>query len=442
LKFGGRQLVGTANELTSALGSSEAVMEVKYNNLELDDVIRFEGGGSVEFARVAGWTVQNTYPDRVEVAGNKTQHVSAGDSIFTTPSGLKTVISVSYDSSNDTTTITISESYGGGQSGLVYVDVGGGPFRYVGLQRDLDGTGANAWDQGDGLFSTSQGEGFIDLYAEHSFTDASQSTIAGPTIAFREKTGSAYTDVEERAVVGNLHDTFGYSQDVFGLAAGKSNGDHITVDPSNGVRLQNGSDTLAQLSGNSLQLGTSGAIVFDPKADTEASIAGTLEMKGPALIRDENDKYRIDPTDGISLNVPDTFVVDRAYTIHDRDISAVQDWVLALHATKDDPSSQISSELEVVHPDYEALLNVFADEIEIFSRETRTLVEGTKPDTVTTGGHLIGPDFTELTGSVLSSAPSAPDSGIRVFMYDDGSEERLAYINATGNAYTLNSTAI
>jgi len=42
---------------------------------------------------------------------------------------------------------------------------GTGPYTYV-MARDLDGTGANAWNAGDALFNTGQaGSGFIDLYS-------------------------------------------------------------------------------------------------------------------------------------------------------------------------------------------------------------------------------------------------------------------------------------
>jgi len=492
---GGRQLVGTANELAEAVAAADASIAVKYNNLQSGDFLRLEGGGSVEFMKV-----------------------------------------------------TSSAS-------------GTGPYTYD-VDRDRDGTGANSWDQGDGLFSTSQGEGFIDLYAEHSFTDAAQSTITGPTIAFRVQGAGRYADVSERAAVGNLRDTFGYTSDTYGIAAGDPDNDYFTADPS-GIEFVDGqtNTVTAQLSSQVFSVGPNQNLKYDAAAGrlsvgdwtvnqtdirslpasgdaglllstdmgmgrfqdsgatlratsdvtdptvgpfvelfvedsgsfglyaedgsgsavlglgaspagsnrsgdffidgdllidgsvtaaeidvgdfwtADATVKNTLTMGSGGEIRDENDKYRIDALDGISLNVTGTFVVDRAYTIHDRDISASQDWVLALHATKDDSTSQISSELEVGHPNYEALLDVFADDIEISSRKTRTLVEGTKPGTYTTGGHLIGPEFTELTGEVLSSSPPAPNSGLRVFMYDDGFEERLAYINATGNAYTLDTGA-
>ena len=197
---GGRQLVGTANELAEAVAAADASIVVKYNNLESGDFIRLEGGGKVEFMKV-----------------------------------------------------TSSAS-------------GTGPYTYD-VDRDLDGTGKNAWDQGDGLFSTSQGEGFIDLYAEHSFTDAGQSTIAGPTIEFREQGAGGYADVSERAAVGNLHDTYGYTSDTYGIAAGDPDNDYFTADPS-GIEFVDGqtNTVTAQLNSQIFSVGPNQNLKYDAAA--------------------------------------------------------------------------------------------------------------------------------------------------------------------------------
>jgi hypothetical protein len=55
------------------------------------------------------------------------------------------------------------------------------------------------------------------------------STIAGPTVEFAERTGSDYNDIAARAVVGNLENAFGYTSEIYGLAAGDANGEQITA---------------------------------------------------------------------------------------------------------------------------------------------------------------------------------------------------------------------
>jgi hypothetical protein len=284
---GGRQLVGTANELTSALASGDTVMEVKYNNLEWGDICRFEGDGAVEFVEVGAWPIVSTdlSGDVITVSGDRSGAISAGDTFYDDTLGTLTVSSVYYNSQNSETDITVQEDIRQSAGGIVYIERSGG-YEHVSIARDLDGTGANSWDEGDGLFSTSQGEGFIDLYAEHSFTDASQSTIAGPTIAFREKGTGGYADVSERAAVGNLHDTYGYTSDVFGIAAGDPSGNHFTADPADGIRFIDGqTDTVtAQLSSQVFSVGPDKDLKYD--ADTDILSAGGWEIGSNTITSD------------------------------------------------------------------------------------------------------------------------------------------------------------
>lgn len=130
----------------------------------------------------------------------------------------------------------------------------GGGYSY-GVTRNLDGTGANDWKAGDGVFNTGQaGTGFIDLHALNSLTNSG--TVSGPTIAFYERTGAAYNAISLRAVVGNLRNKYGYGDaGIYGLAAGDPSADHVTIDATNGLRFRDGGATLAQLVGGTFTFG-------------------------------------------------------------------------------------------------------------------------------------------------------------------------------------------
>lgn len=97
-----------------------------------------------------------------------------------------------------------------------------------------------------------------------------------------------------RAVLGNQNGDYGFTSDTFGLSAGDPSGEHVTIEPSSGFRIRDGSTTLAQLSGTALTLGTTGQIKLDPTATIEAKIEGTLEMNLGGEIRNANGDFSID----------------------------------------------------------------------------------------------------------------------------------------------------
>jgi len=309
---GGRQLVGTANELAEAVSTTDDSIRVKYNNLQDGDFLRFEGGGSVEFMEVIDWVITGTdlSGDVITVLGNKSGDIASGDVFYDRSLGTLTASSVTYDPDNYETNISVQEDIQQSARGVLYIERtvnGKTAYEYVSVNRDLDGTGANSWDQGDGLFSTSQGEGFIDLYAEHSFTDANQSTIAGPTIAFREQGSGGYADVSERAAVGNLHDTFGYASDTYGIAAGDPGGDHFTADPGSGIRLIDGqTDTVtAQLSSQVFSVGPDKDLKYD--ADTGIlSVGGWKVTSNKILSQGETGNGGIDIASGVARSLGGT----------------------------------------------------------------------------------------------------------------------------------------
>lgn len=142
---------------------------------------------------------------------------------------------------------------------------GSGPYTYT-VTRNLDGSGANTWVAGDGVFNTGQpGNGWIDLYSTRG---VKASTEVGPTIVGNERLSSTYNDWAARWGIGNLRGLCNYStgSNIFGAFFGDCTHAHVTIDPVNGVRIRNGSTNLLQAdaSGNlsltgSLSAGGSGS---------------------------------------------------------------------------------------------------------------------------------------------------------------------------------------
>ena len=125
---------------------------------------------------------------------------------------------------------------------------GSGPYTYT-VVRDLDGTGANAWDAGAALFNTGQtGNGFIDLYSLRGIKSATQ---AGPTIVGNVRTGTTYNAWAEHWALGNLNGLYDYSATTYGAALGRYTGaggttPWLSVDATHGLRIMRGSTKLGQ----------------------------------------------------------------------------------------------------------------------------------------------------------------------------------------------------
>lgn len=121
----------------------------------------------------------------------------------------------------------------------------GDAFGYT-VTRNLDGSGANAWAQGDVIVNTGQpGNGFIDLYSVRGIKAASQ---AGPTIVGNVRRSTTYNDWSERWAAGNLRGLYDYGVDTYGFAAGDPAGAWIATDPTNGVRVMFGNTQKARYS--------------------------------------------------------------------------------------------------------------------------------------------------------------------------------------------------
>lgn len=113
---------------------------------------------------------------------------------------------------------------------------GSGPYTYY-VRRDLDGTGANDWYEGDALFNTgTTDDGFMDLYSYSGIT----SGTVGPTIVGNVRTSPIYNDWSEGWAIGNLTGLYGQSSGTYGVGLGRYGAGYsnVVIDPTNGVRLR------------------------------------------------------------------------------------------------------------------------------------------------------------------------------------------------------------
>jgi hypothetical protein len=191
---GGRFNVGLATTLAVSLGSGagDTVITVKHNNLKKDDILHLEARLRLEFMKVG---------------------------THATP-----------DSGKDYKTVTVD---------------GATAYEYA-VTRDLDGTGRDAWNKGDGVFNTGAiGSQFIDLTAQNSLTTGA--SIGGAALTVFERTGAVYSDISPRLRLGELNGSYGYSVSAKGLAAGDYASTWFAIDNSNGLRFMNGATKIAEI---------------------------------------------------------------------------------------------------------------------------------------------------------------------------------------------------
>lgn len=118
-----------------------------------------------------------------------------------------------------------------------------GGFSYT-VTRNLDGTGANQWFAGDAMLNTGvAGNGFIDLYSVRGVKSGTQ---LGPAIVGNIRNSSTYNDWTENWAIGNLNGLYGYGSDTQAVGLGKyaTGSQHITIDPTNGIRFFEGLGTI------------------------------------------------------------------------------------------------------------------------------------------------------------------------------------------------------
>lgn len=160
------------------------------------------------------------------------------------------------------------------------VDATFGDYCYD-VNRDLDGTGQNAWTAGDGIVDTGKtGSGMIDQFAVRGLTSA---LIEGPSIDFLVRTGAAWNALATRTSVGNLNGRYGFAADTFGFAAGDE-ADANLIAVAGSIKLRDGTTDKIVLDGSTGDVSLSG--------DLMVAAGGNIEIAGALSLT---------PTDGLLL---------------------------------------------------------------------------------------------------------------------------------------------
>ena len=121
-------------------------------------------------------------------------------------------------------------------------------------------------------------------------------TTAGPATAYMVRTGTGRTDVDVRALSGNLNGWYGFSSDTYGFAAGDPAGTNFVATPDL-VALRHKTDPMIRLTG-----------------DGDAFVERRIELSSNGKFTDENNNFSID-SNGITLAPNDVFSESRSLTI-------------------------------------------------------------------------------------------------------------------------------
>lgn len=241
------------------------------------------------------------------------EHLSTTGGVFYT--GIGTVLSA--DIASTDTTIKVKNNnlsngdyirlyarsqYENMQVTSAYTDNGDGTYSYS-VTRNIDGSGANAWKAGDGIFDTgaTAGFGFIEQYATNSLTTGV--STSGPSVVYQVRTGTGANDIAARAATGNLKGWYGYSTDVYGAAFGDESAENITIDPTNGFRVRNNSNVAAQLSGTIFKVGdATNYLEFDVTTSALTGVFDNLDFDSDTYTLTSVGGMVIDSASGIDLS--------------------------------------------------------------------------------------------------------------------------------------------
>jgi hypothetical protein len=295
--------IRTADASAFQFGSTISLVRVADNRLGLAD------GDSLESTYTSGWAgsgytlnYNQSYPsqsflqvDRLSVRGIMDvyellvhQIRATNGSIFVANTGK--VASV-VDNSGGSYTITTETEHGFAagdliraqrftgtgvyQSDMTVASVGSDTVFAAALRATYDAPAAGMEFVRIGNTSDADRQGSIYLTADD--TNAPHINILSGVAAFTDWGAAAKTKVR----IGNLNGICGYSTNVFGLCAGVSEGASITVDGTNGVRIQSAAATGARVS-----LDTTGLKGYDAGPTLRFSVltdgSGTLGTNGIA----------------------------------------------------------------------------------------------------------------------------------------------------------------
>lgn len=189
---GGRLLVGITTNLTRSAESGDTTIYLQHNTVAANDILRLDARSSIEFMRVL------TGPFEITAGGWDGQDYTKGEYWYT-------------------------------------------------VERNLDGTGADPWYEGDAVLNTGvKNSGFIDMYASTSV----DGDAYGPSIRFKVRTadesdgGAYYNAWGDRVALGALRGSYDYGFETYGLAAGNQALSWVSLDDDRGFRILNGTEVV------------------------------------------------------------------------------------------------------------------------------------------------------------------------------------------------------
>lgn len=106
-----------------------------------------------------------------------------------------------------------------------------------------------------------------------------------PRIVFTLQ-GATYNAESDRAVIGNLNTYYGYTSDIFGACFGDFTAANLTIDPTNGLRIRQGSTVYAQMASSVFTLGLSSGnrVQWDGTNLTVVSANLTINQNGVVVV--------------------------------------------------------------------------------------------------------------------------------------------------------------
>ena len=198
--------------------------------------------------------------DNLRVRGELRTHIFRKDIVRASSAFLyvsdSSTVTENFDASADTTLYTKENVFEVGDT-VEMRDQFGGTVSSIELTIDTAPTSATSRNGQDvfaytvtvvsGTATAPAGTTVVRTSGANILLDAGSTNA--PFVEYRNGSGAL------RQRVGNLNGSYGYSSDVYGLAAGSATGRHMTMDPNDGLQYFNGGTNLAQFDFETVRLG-------------------------------------------------------------------------------------------------------------------------------------------------------------------------------------------
>lgn len=190
------------------------------------------------------------------------------------------------------------------------------------VDRNEDGSGANAWNDGDAIVNLGYAvnEGWIEQYA---LSSVSKGSTVGPTIVGFVRTGTTnWDDYVEGWAIGNLNGLYGYGANIMAVGLGPySEGDYLTIDPTNGIRFFDSGDVVrGQLSSGEWTLGyTTNEHVKITNTAVQIKDGATVYTDltaGVLTLGDSSNEHSIIDSSGMTIKDGATFLARFGSTVY------------------------------------------------------------------------------------------------------------------------------